>query len=74
MTSGSFKMDDFIKALKSAGATKINFDAQREMENNDQLTFELNGKIFRITSGRGGEILRGSYLSVFSMDAKDLNA
>ena len=66
-------MKDFMKALEDVGATKIDLDTQRAMENNDQLIFELNGKIFRITSGRGGEILKGSYLSFSSMDAKDLN-
>jgi hypothetical protein len=67
------EMKEFIEALKSIGATNIDIDTQREMENNDQLIFELNGKIFQITSGRGGDILQGSYLRFYAMDEKDLN-
>ena len=56
-------MISFEDALKMEGATNIVFEMQVGHDNKDFLSFQLGNKVFTIESGRGGEILKGSYLS-----------
>ena len=63
-------MDEFIQELKNNGVINVDFSSMVGPEKKDTLAFQINDKIFIIESGRGGNILGGSYLSCDVIDAK----
>ena len=54
--------EEFISELENNGVTDIDYCAQIGPEKKDSLSFRINDKVFIIDSGRGGSILKGSYL------------
>ena len=59
--------EGFVAALTACGATNVKIPTQKDMENNDEIIFDLNGKSFLISSARTGNIQKGSYLNFTSL-------
>ena len=62
------KDGSFISDLSIAGAKNISLEGLRPPEQYDSLMFDISGKYFLISSRRGGNIIGGSSLSMYSGD------
>jgi hypothetical protein len=58
--------EGFMEALEKCGATRVKVDIQKGVEKNDCVIFHLGDRYFAISSHRGGDILKGSYLTFTS--------
>jgi hypothetical protein len=58
--------EGFIEAFEKCGASRVEIDIQEGVEKNDCVMFHLGDRYFLIESHRGGEILKGSYLTFTS--------
>jgi hypothetical protein len=64
--------DGFVKSIADCGATNVKITTQKNVENNDEITFDLNGKCFLISSARTGNIQNGSYLNFTSLVSESI--
>lgn len=65
---------EFEINLEAAGAKNIEFLFNQPHQNNDEIMFDIGDSYFVISSGRGGGIIKGSYLTAFSGSLADIKA
>ena len=63
--------EEFVKELEKAGVTNVDLFESSSPEKKHKLHFQIGEKIFIVESGKGGNILGGSYLTCDVINALD---